>query len=90
MMLLDNVASASQVRPLLPGSGQTLVLVTSRSVLLGLDADERINLDVLPLAAARSLLTAVVGADRATAEPAEVDLVCERCGNLPLALRIAA
>lgn len=90
LMLLDNVASASQVRPLLPGSGQTLVLVTSRSVLLGLDADERINLDVLPLAAARSLLTAVVGADRATAEPAEVDLVCERCGNLPLALRIAA
>jgi tetratricopeptide (TPR) repeat protein len=90
LMLLDNVASASQVRPLLPGSGQTLVLVTSRSVLLGLDADERINLDVLPLTAARSLLTAVVGPDRAAAEPAAVDLVCERCSNLPLALRIAA
>jgi tetratricopeptide (TPR) repeat protein len=90
LMLLDNVASVPQVRPLLPGSGQTLVLVTSRSVLLGLDADERINLDVLPLTAARSLLTAVVGADRAAAEPAAVDLVCERCSNLPLALRIAA
>jgi tetratricopeptide (TPR) repeat protein len=90
LMLLDNAASASQVRPLLPGSGQTFVLVTSRSVLLGLDADERVNLDVLPLAAARSLLTAVVGADRAAAEPAAVDLVCERCSNLPLALRIAS
>lgn len=90
LMLLDNAASASQVRPLVPGSGQTLVLVTSRSVLLGLDADERVNLDVLPLAAARALLTAVAGADRAAVEPAELDLVCERCGNLPLALQIAA
>ena len=89
LMLLDNAATEAQVRPLLPGAGGSLVLVTSRSVLPGLEVDERISLDVLSEAEAAGLLAGLMGTERAAAEPQAVAEVTSFCGRLPLALRIA-
>ena len=89
LMVLDNARTEAQVRPLLPGAGGSLVLVTSRSVLPGLEADERVSLDVLTEDEAVAMLAGVVGAGRAGAEPQAVVEVARLCGRLPLALRIA-
>ncbi|MFI1090978.1 hypothetical protein [Streptomyces sp. NPDC020917] len=62
LILLDNAATASQVRPLLPGSGGSLVIVTSRDRLAGLairDGARRLTLGTLPEAEAVALLRAV-------------------------------
>jgi tetratricopeptide (TPR) repeat protein len=88
LMVLDNARTESQVRPLLPGTGTSLVLVTSRSLLLGLEADARISLDVLTEAEAVVML-AGLGGHRAAADPTAVAEVARLCGRLPLALRIA-
>ena len=89
LMVLDNAGTEAQVRPLLPGAGGSLVLVTSRSVLPGLEVDERIDLDVLPDDEATALLAGLIGTERAAAEPGAVAQVAGWCGRLPLALRIA-
>jgi tetratricopeptide (TPR) repeat protein len=89
LILLDNAATEGQVRPLLPGSGESLVLVTSRSVLTGLEVNERISLDVLSEDEAIGLLAGLIGKERAAAEPEAAAQVAEWCGRLPLALRIA-
>ncbi len=93
MIVLDNAATAEQVRPLLPGSPSCLVLVTSRDDLLGLtalDDAHRLVLDVLPAAEAHTLLTLILGAARVAAEPEAAAELARLCGFLPLALRIAA
>lgn len=91
LIVLDNAATVEQVRPLLPGSGVCLVLVTSRNRLSGLvvrDGAHRVTLGLLTSAEARELITRIIGQDRA--EPAELDELARLCGYLPLALRIAA
>jgi tetratricopeptide (TPR) repeat protein len=89
LMVLDNARTEAQVRPLLPGAGGSLVLVTSRSVLAGLEVDERISLDILPEGEAATMLAQLVGEARAEAEQQAVTEVARLCGRLPLALRIA-
>jgi DNA-binding SARP family transcriptional activator/tetratricopeptide (TPR) repeat protein len=93
LILLDNAADEQQVRPLLPASPASLVIVTSRSQLAGLaatDGAQLITLDVLSHAEAVQLLTARLGGNRAAAEPAAVDRIAGLCACLPLALAIAA
>ena len=89
LMLLDNAVTEAQVCPLLPGAGASLVLITSRSMLPGLEVDERIGLDVFGEEQADALLAGLIGNERAAAEPEEVARLREWCGRLPLALRIA-
>jgi tetratricopeptide (TPR) repeat protein/transcriptional regulator with XRE-family HTH domain len=92
LVVLDNAGTEEQVRPLLPGSGSVLVVVTSRDALAGLvalDGAHRVDLNLLPEADAVALLAALVG-DRAKAEPAAVEALAGLCARLPLALRIAA
>ncbi|MEV6543565.1 tetratricopeptide repeat protein [Streptomyces sp. NPDC051665] len=92
LIVLDNAATVEQVRPLLPGTGSCSVLVTSRDSLAGLVAREgaqRLDLDLLPADAARTLLRRLIG-PRAEAEPAAVDALAAQCARLPLALRVAA
>ncbi|MFF5289210.1 AfsR/SARP family transcriptional regulator [Paractinoplanes globisporus] len=92
LVLLDNASSVEQVRPLLPGTGSCLVLITSRDSLPGMVAihgAERINLDLLPLADAVVLLRRLIGG-RVDREPSVAEELAAACARLPLALRIAA
>jgi DNA-binding SARP family transcriptional activator/tetratricopeptide (TPR) repeat protein len=89
LVLLDNAANTAQVRPLLPGAGGCLVLVTSRTR-LGLDGAVPLSV-VLPTEHdALDLVGRLLGQDRLAGEPAEVAELIEACGRLPLAMRIAA
>jgi len=88
LVLLDNAASSAQVTPLLPGLGDSLVLVTSRRRLTGLDGVRPESVQVLDEAEAAALFVRIVG-ERADAEPAAVREVVRRCGRLPLAIRLA-
>jgi len=93
LIVADNARDEQQVRPLLPASPGSLVIVTSRSQLSGLaaaDGARLISLDVLSHGEAVQLLTARLGADRAAAEPAAVGRIASLCACLPLALAIAA
>ncbi len=89
LMLLDNAATEAQVRLILPGTGSSLVLITSRTSLTGLDIDRRIDLGALSSAEAAALLAKVIGQTRTDSEPDATDHVRDWCGHLPLALRIA-
>ena len=92
LVVLDNAASAAQVRHLLPGSPRCRVLITSRdslSAFVAMHGAHRVVLDALSRTDALQLLRALIG-ERIDAErPAAVDLA-EQCARLPLALRVAA
>ncbi|MEY9859768.1 tetratricopeptide (TPR) repeat protein [Catenulispora sp. GAS73] len=93
LVVLDNAATAGQVRPLLPGDGQPLVVVTSRSRLSGLttrDGARRISLGLLDSATAVDLFQAATGEYRSLDDAGQVAELAELCARLPLALRIAA
>ncbi|TWP47594.1 tetratricopeptide repeat protein [Lentzea tibetensis] len=93
LVLLDNAATAEQVRPLLPAGPGCLVLVTSRDRLSGLvarDGARRLTLGVLTPDEAMTLLEQVVGTRRVRAEREPATELGRACGWLPLALRIAA
>ncbi|MFD5537578.1 helix-turn-helix domain-containing protein [Streptomyces sp. NPDC127079] len=90
LIMLDNAASAGQVRPLLPAAGGCYVLVTSRDRLSGLvvrDGAERVTVPPVPKDEALRLLEAVAGPrfDRSAAPG-----LAHSCGYVPLALRVAA
>ncbi|MDX3660712.1 helix-turn-helix domain-containing protein [Streptomyces sp. ID05-26A] len=89
LLVLDNAANEAQVRPLLASSPGTLVLLTSRRTLTGLDARHRLPLELLPLHRSVELLRAVTGPERLDAEPEAAERVAELCGGMPLALLIA-
>jgi DNA-binding SARP family transcriptional activator/Tfp pilus assembly protein PilF len=92
LVVLDNARSASQVRPLLPGTPACTVLVTSRDTLAGLvarDGAARLHLDMLPLEDAIALLRTLIGA-RVDTEPGAAAELAAQCCRLPLALRVAA
>jgi tetratricopeptide (TPR) repeat protein len=93
LVVLDNAASADQVRPLLPASPGCMVVVTSRDRLSGLAARDGavlLTLGVLTTDEAHRLLTSVLGADRVGIEPDAAAELARACSYLPLALRVAA
>jgi len=93
LIVADNARDEQQVRPLLPASPGSLVLVTSRSQLSGLgaaDGARLISLDVLSHAEAVHMLTARLGTARTATQPGAVDRIASLCACLPLALAVAA
>jgi tetratricopeptide (TPR) repeat protein/transcriptional regulator with XRE-family HTH domain len=90
LVVLDNAASAEQVAPLLPGSAQCLFLITSRRRLQALDGAATVALDVLPVPDAVALFTQVAGIERGADHRDAVASIVALCGQLPLAIRIAA
>ncbi|AUY53045.1 BTAD domain-containing putative transcriptional regulator [Streptomyces sp. CB01881] len=90
LVVLDNAATPGHVEPLLPGSAGCAVLITSRHRLDGLAGAHQMRLDTLPPGQALELLTRIVGAERAAAEPGAAEEIVRACGLLPLAVRIVA
>jgi tetratricopeptide (TPR) repeat protein len=91
IVLLDNAASAAQVRALLPGPGPSLAVVTTRRRLAGLALDGARFLGVGPLdeQAAVELLSRIVGG-QARSQRDDALAVVRLCGLLPLAVCVSA
>jgi DNA-binding SARP family transcriptional activator/tetratricopeptide (TPR) repeat protein len=89
LVLLDDAANEAQVRPLLPGGPSSAVLVTSRPPLMGLEGARLVSLDVFEQGEAVQLLERLIGLERIEAEREAARTITERCGRLPLAVRIA-
>ncbi|MFD7449278.1 tetratricopeptide repeat protein [Kitasatospora sp. NPDC059827] len=89
VLVLDDAVDESQVRPLLPGAGPAVTIVTSRHALPGLEAVHRLRLDVLSPVEATALLARIAGPERVEAAPSAAADLARLCGYLPLALRIA-
>ncbi|TYB69104.1 tetratricopeptide repeat protein [Nonomuraea sp. PA05] len=90
LVLLDNAASAGQVRPLLPGTAGCAVLVTSRARLSALSGARHLGLEAMRPEEALELLAKVVGQERVAAEREAAQELMRACGYLPLAIRIVA
>ncbi|WP_432133548.1 MULTISPECIES: ATP-binding protein [unclassified Streptomyces] len=94
VVVLDNAADADQVRPLLPGAGPSVALITSRNRLLGLEEVPPVSLDVLGPRDSAELLARASGdpggpGGRLARDPEAAAEVLRLCGRLPLALRLA-
>ena len=90
LLLLDDAASHEQVRPLLPGTGGSLVLVTSRRRLTALDDAAVISLDILPPGEAAQLLARLTARAGIHAADPAVGEITRLCGYLPLAIGLIA
>ncbi|MFD8718518.1 BTAD domain-containing putative transcriptional regulator [Streptomyces sp. NPDC059629] len=90
LLVLDNAHDSAQVRPLLPGSADCGVIITSRSRLAGLPTTFQADLDVFDTDEALALLRSIAGAQRVADEPEAAAELVGLCGHLPLAVRIVA
>ena len=86
LLVLDDAAGHEQVRPLLPGTAGSVVLVTSRRRLAGLEDAEVISLETLPAGEAVELLARL--ADRPDLAAGPAGEITRLCGYLPQAIGI--
>jgi hypothetical protein len=89
LLILDDAADEAQIRPLLPGAGDSSVIVTSCRHLGGLDGVTRFQLGPFTEVEALELLGRIIGATRVGQAPDAALRVVRACGLLPLAVRIA-
>ncbi|WP_147268642.1 AfsR/SARP family transcriptional regulator [Sphaerisporangium album] len=87
IVILDDVAGAEQIRPLLGTSSSSLVLITTRSRLDLPSEVERVLLGVLPREDAAALASRLAGAH---ADPYLIGEVVRVSGGLPLAITLNA
>jgi tetratricopeptide (TPR) repeat protein len=90
LLVLDDAASSEQVRPLLPGDGGSLVLVTSRRHLTALEDATAISLDTLPPGQAAGLLARLAARPGLSPDDPAVAEITRLCGYLPLAIGMVA
>ena len=90
LLVLDDAAGSDQVRPLLPGSGPGLVLVTSRRHLTALEDARSVSLDTLPPRDAAELLVRLAARPGLDPRDAAVAEITRLCGYLPLAIGMVA
>ncbi|MEU4155286.1 tetratricopeptide repeat protein [Actinoplanes sp. NPDC026670] len=89
LLVLDNAATADQVRLLIPGPGPARAVVTSRSRLGGDLALAEIRLERMSDEDCQSLLATLIG-PRARDDADALMVVARYCAGLPLAMRLAA
>ncbi|HEV3293766.1 MAG TPA: helix-turn-helix transcriptional regulator [Streptosporangiaceae bacterium] len=90
LLVLDDAVGSEQVLPLLPGSGGSLVLVTSRRHLSALEDATAVSLDTLPPGEAAGLLVRLAGRAGLRPEDPAVAELTGLCGFLPLAIGMVA
>ncbi|MER6137007.1 BTAD domain-containing putative transcriptional regulator [Streptomyces sp. NPDC001815] len=90
LLTLDDAVDDEQVQPLLPGSADTAVLITSRVRLSAPLGARVVQLPDLPHGHSVRLLARLLGPERVNREPAAAAAIARYCGGLPLALRAAA
>lgn len=90
LICLDDVWSEDQIADLLPGGAACSVLVTSRRRLTAIPGALRVELAPFSTEDSVRLLSRVMGDGRAQEDPASAAALALSCGNLPLAMRIAA
>ncbi|WP_439674585.1 tetratricopeptide repeat protein [Embleya sp. MST-111070] len=92
LILLEDVTGTPQLRPLLPESPTTLVVVTSVAPLTGLGRAAAVRscaLDMLDPRAAAELLGNLAGHTRVACDPRAADELAALCDHHPAALRMA-
>jgi tetratricopeptide (TPR) repeat protein/transcriptional regulator with XRE-family HTH domain len=89
LLVLDDAAGHQQVRPLLPGTPGSLVLITSRRRLAALEDAAVVSLDTLAPGEAADLLARLVGRADVTVGDPGVGQLAALCGYLPLAIGMA-
>jgi tetratricopeptide (TPR) repeat protein/transcriptional regulator with XRE-family HTH domain len=90
LLVLDDAVDSEQVRPLLPGTAGSLVLVTSRRYLAALEDAQAVSLDTLPAGEAAELLVRLAARPGLEPDEAAVSQIIRLCGCLPLAVGMLA
>jgi tetratricopeptide (TPR) repeat protein len=90
LLLLDDAAGDEQVRPLLPSSVGSLVLVTSRRHLIELEGTQSVRLETLPYDEAATMLVRLADRPDLDLDDPAVREISELCGYLPLAIGMMA
>jgi DNA-binding SARP family transcriptional activator len=89
VVILDDAGRHDQIRPLLPVTGQCLILITTRRRLPELEGARTLSLDVLSIDDAIALFRRIAGHGRAH-DTDEVAAAVGLCGRLPLAIQLTA
>ncbi|WP_131822112.1 AfsR/SARP family transcriptional regulator [Mycobacteroides saopaulense] len=93
LLVIDDVTALGEVASLLPGSGNSAVVLTSRSALPELSAEHEVNLvrlgSLAPQAASKILAEALSDSD-STPGAGELDEIAELCGYNPASLHAVA
>jgi len=90
LLVLDDAAGHEQVRPLLPGTAGSLVLVTSRRRLTALEDAEVLSLGTLSPGEAAALLARLAGRTDLDSPAGPAGEITRLCGYLPLAIGMLA
>lgn len=92
LVVLDDLASADQLKALLPGPSAGALLVTTRDAgrLGGIGPLRTVGLRGLSIQQARRMLSGILGERRVEQEPGAVARIVELCGGTPRALSVAA
>jgi DNA-binding SARP family transcriptional activator len=89
LLVLDDAGEAAPLRAVLPLSGASMVVSTSRRRLSWLEYAVRLELPPMAPAEAVSLLGRIIGAERVRREPAAAASIVDAIGLSPLAVRTA-
>jgi class 3 adenylate cyclase/tetratricopeptide (TPR) repeat protein len=90
LLVLDDAVGHEQVRPLLPSTPDSLVLITSRRRLAALEDATVVSMDVMPPEEAAALLARLAGRRDLDSEAGPAGEITRLCGFLPLAIGMLA